>query len=548
MPVRHPLARAMDWFVASAILVLAVVSTGIWVDGDARMRNDGLQRVLAATATASARLLDLAAPWDPEDNAGLPAPVIATLEELAHHARGGGGNGIGLAVLESDGTPIWTLAGGSRPGVEPGALEAPVGEVARLETEGRHVAVTRTSDGRRAVLAFAPVAGPRASLILLRNFGILMLVGLVLFYVGGRVLDSRLLQPLAAAESITVQVSAGDLRVGTSVVERVGGGPLTESIRKMIGSLVHLVSEIRTAAHDSAAMAEQISASTEQMSASTQEVAGTTSELTQRATRQAVVVRSVAEDAAKILAIAEELAAGALQAAERNSALATEARRHRDDLDIGAATLDRLAEEAALGAEEAEALAKTAEAIEQFATQTSAIARQTHVLALNAALEAARAGDSAEGFNTVAEEVKRLAGQTGQAAAETRKTVHQIVASVSEARDRLLRLSTGGLAARETTQAAAGGLGAVADQADENDAWTRGISRSAEEVRGLIDEIAVRGRELSAGTEEFAAAASEIAAAAEQLNASTGEVAASATQLAQASVRLTGAVGTFRLE
>ena len=48
-------------------------------------------------------------------------------------------------------------------------------------------------------------------------------------------------------------------------------------------------------------MAEQISAATEEMSASTQEVASTTADLTDRATKQAGVVRLAADDARKIL-------------------------------------------------------------------------------------------------------------------------------------------------------------------------------------------------------------------------------------------------------
>ncbi len=547
MPTSHPLARAMDWFVASAILILAVVSTVIWVDVDARMRNSGLDRVLATTVMGAAQVLGEtrdAGPADSPQMPGLDNEVVAALEAITHQA----GEEVGVSVLTESGDELWTLRRGTRPAHDSTTLTPPIGEVGRLEASGYHFAITRTAPGDRIVVVFAPTARPRISAILLRNFGIFLLVGLLLFYAGGRVLDRRVLRPLAAAEDITVQVSAGDLRVEPGMVDSVGGGPLTESLQKMVSSLVRLVSEIRAAAHDSAAMAEEISASTEQMTASTEEVAATTGELTDRATHQAVLVRSVADDAERILAIAEHLATGALQAAERNSALAALARRHREDLGAGAATLDQLAEEASRGAEEAEVLARTAEAIEQFATQTSVIARQTHVLSLNAALEAARAGDEGQGFTVVAEEVKRLAGQTGQAAAQTKETVRQVVTSVNEARDRLLRLSQGGLAARETAQAAAGGLGSVADQAEENDVWTHRISKSAEEVRSLIDDIATRTTELSAGTEEVAAAAGEIAAAAEQLNASTEEVAVTATRLADASVRLTGAIGTFRLE
>ena len=45
--------------------------------------------------------------------------------------------------------------------------------------------------------------------------------------------------------------------------------------------------------------------------------------------------------------------------------------------------------------------------------------------------------------------------------------------------------------------------------AEANDEWTRRISNSAGEVRGLIQGIAGRMREVSVGTEDYAAAAQQ---------------------------------------
>jgi methyl-accepting chemotaxis protein len=122
-----------------------------------------------------------------------------------------------------------------------------------------------------------------------------------------------------------------------------------------------------------------------------------------------------------------------------------------------------------------------------------------------------------------------------------------VLQRVQTARERLIRLGQGGLAAKDAAHEAAAGLGNVATEAEANDEWTRRISASASEVRGLIEGIAGRMREVSAGTEDYAAAAQEIAAAAQQLNASTEEISTSASHLADAAERLTGAVGGFRL-
>jgi methyl-accepting chemotaxis protein len=361
-----------------------------------------------------------------------------------------------------------------------------------------------------------------------------------------RLLVNKILKPTRRAAGIARRVAEGDLSLSPAD-GAPGRDPLTTSLGTMLDKLRDLVGTIRQHAHEAAAMSQQIAASTQEMSASTHEVASTTGDLTERANQQAVVVRAAAEDAMKILDIAQELAAGATQAAERNAALARLARSHRERLDASTAELTRLAEEVEQAAVEADALAAASEEIEKFVIQTKAIAKQTHMLALNASIEAARAGEEGKGFSVVAEEVRKLAGQAARSAGTTSETVQVVLARVRTARERLIRLGQGGLAAKDAAHEAAAGLLNVAADAEANDEWTRRISDSAGEVRGLIEGIAGRMREVSAGTEDYAAAAEEIAAAAEQLNASTEEISTSASHLADAAERLTGAVGGFRL-
>jgi methyl-accepting chemotaxis protein len=361
-----------------------------------------------------------------------------------------------------------------------------------------------------------------------------------------RVLVNNVLRPTGRAATIASRVAEGDLSMTVGQDGRTTD-VLTGSLAAMLEKLRELVGAIRQHAHDAAAMSQQIAASTQEMSASTEEVASTTGDLTERANQQAVVVRAAAEDAGRIMGIAQELAAGAVQAAERNAALARLARSHRERLDASTAELARLAEEVEQAAVEADALAAASEEIEKFVTQTKAIAKQTHMLALNASIEAARAGEEGKGFSVVAEEVRKLAGQAARSAGTTSETVQVVVERVRTARERLIRLGQGGLAAKDAAHEAAAGLLDVAADAEANDEWTRRISASASEVRGLIEGIAGRMREVSAGTEDYAAAAEEIAAAAQQLNASTEEISSSATHLAEAAERLTGAVGGFKL-
>lgn len=359
-------------------------------------------------------------------------------------------------------------------------------------------------------------------------------------------LERTIILPLGAVTAIALRVAEGDLAVSRDEIGRVGGGAVTDGINRMVRELSRLVGAIRAAATDSAALAEEISSATQQMVSSTEEMASTTADLTDRAITQASLVRTVADDAGRILAIAEEVAAGALSAVERNAGLATLARSQRERLGVSLDALDRLTEEVALGTAEAEMLAQASGELERFVDQARTVAKQTRILALNASIEAARAGSEGHGFATVADEVRKLSGQATLAAAATHDTVRTIAGRVSTARARLLRLGQGGLAAREAAREAVEGLRLVSTEADAVDTWTRKVSLAANEVRGLIESIATRTRELATGTEDFAAAAEQIAASTEELNASTEEITASAQQLANAAVKLTENIGMFR--
>ncbi|HEX9892566.1 MAG TPA: methyl-accepting chemotaxis protein [Gemmatimonadales bacterium] len=542
---RHPLNRALEAFGVLSIVATAVVTALLVIEAEYRVRVQEQGRRLQVVARAAVDLLDLLPEVQAAPVRALPDRVTAALHDLAR----GEGDADGISVTADGGRVLWATgdvtyhdAAAARRDWRP----AP-GETRIVSAERRRFALGALRSNDWLVTLSAQVPARSVSPLLLRDVGMLVLVGLLIFYLGWRLLDRRMFQPLSAAEAVTVRVSAGDLRIDQDAIGRVGGGPLTEALRKMVVALTRLVSAIRGSAEEAAALGEEISAATEEMTSSTQEVAATTQELTDRATKQASTVRLVADEAGRILAISQELASSSLQAADRNAALVRLAETHRSGLRTSTGELTRLADELEQGTQEAEALAQAADEIEEFIAQTAAIAKRTHILALNAAIEAARAGEEGLGFTVVADEVRRLAGQAGEAAAHTRSTMQSVVHRVQTARERLLRLGQSSLVARDAAQSAASGLDQVVDQAVTNHDWTRGISLSSQDVRGLIESIATRSTDLAAGTEDVAAAAQQIAAAAEELNASTEEIAASATRLAEASVRLTGEVGKFKL-
>lgn len=463
------------------------------------------------------------------------------------------GNQQRIIASNSDAFPTGTILHGTIPFGNIGVLQ--LADVKTARGVDRVAVVALRTLGWR-VVALQPKMGVLAAVARLDRgtwFDAAGFLGTLALILAGLIywITRTVTRPVATAESIATRVAHGNLRAadfkgigkGTGEVAR-----LVTAISTMVDALSSLVEAIRGASTDATTMAQEISGATQEMSASMEEVAGTTADLTERATRQADLVRAAAGSADQILSIARELAQGAVETAQRNSALATLARAEREKLDASSEQLTRLNEEVARGTEEADALASASAQIEGFILQTRGIASQTQLLALNAAIEAARAGDAGRGFAVVADEVRKLALQAEAAADSTSDTVAGVQARVRSARERLLRLAKGGAAVRDAAQTATEGLGTVATEADANDEWTRRIAGSADEVRELVEGIAGLMKQVSQSTEEYAASAEQIAAAAEELNASTEEIASTAGQLAEAATKLTGAVSSFQLE
>jgi methyl-accepting chemotaxis protein len=259
-------------------------------------------------------------------------------------------------------------------------------------------------------------------------------------------------------------------------------------------------------------------------------------------------VKRAADDANRILAIANSLAQGARTAAARNAALRSTAEGYRANLDESVAALRALASEVEEAEAQAAALAAASEQISKFVAQTKAIAVQTQMLALNAAIEAARAGEQGRGFGVVADEVRKLAQQAAHAAVTTEGNVRTVLDRVRATHQTMQRLAAASGHARLAGQTVSDGLAEVARTAGENDGWNKEIDSAASESAGLVGGIATALNELAAGTDAFAASAQEIAASSQQVGAATEEIASSAETLAQAADRLTSAVRSFRLE
>jgi len=259
----------------------------------------------------------------------------------------------------------------------------------------------------------------------------------------------------------------------------------------------------------------------------------TAEELARSLTQVAASARQVSGAAGDIAASSQAVASGASEQAsaieETSAQLESMASTTRQSAD-NARQADEIARRAKAAAQEGttamgemqEAMARiraSAEGTSQIIKDINEIAFQTNLLALNAAVEAARAGEAGRGFAVVAEEVRSLALRAKGAAAKTEERILQSVkeAEQGEEKSRLVH-------------------GKLAD-----------ISRSVDQVSGIVSGIAATAKEQAAGIGQMTTAVAEMDKVTQQNAESAERSSASAKDLSSQAEELAGMVGSFRL-
>lgn len=157
-------------------------------------------------------------------------------------------------------------------------------------------------------------------------------------------------------------------------------------------------------------------------------VCHTLTRLTQESDKAAAQANRIADESVSIRSLSESVA-------DRADLAAQNARRTREESEVGSTELSRVVSDMGAMAERVREteigmgrLAEEIARIQQVTSSIQAIARQTNLLALNASIEAARAGTAGRGFAVVAAEVRNLATEAMAASNE----ITEVIASVEE--------------------------------------------------------------------------------------------------------------------
>ncbi|MGB7272193.1 MAG: methyl-accepting chemotaxis protein [Geitlerinemataceae cyanobacterium] len=256
-------------------------------------------------------------------------------------------------------------------------------------------------------------------------------------------------------------VRSGNLTVKVPTVEGEIGA-IADAFNATIGSLNHLVAQVKTVTEGVTRCAHSSQGSVESLS----HAARVQSEELKRALDSVVAISESISRVSQSTQEAAEIARRAAQAAQEGENAMTQT----------VASMNKIRTSVANSSKKAKRLAESAQEISQILESIVGIAEQANLLAFNASIEASRTGERGQGFRQVADEVRRLAAQVGESA----QNIGQLIDSIQEETAQVLNIFELG-----TSQVVAG-----TQWVDRTQQTLRGLTWLSQQIDGYLQDVA----------------------------------------------------------
>ncbi|MGM0438531.1 MAG: methyl-accepting chemotaxis protein [Bacillota bacterium] len=360
--------------------------------------------------------------------------------------------------------------------------------------------------------------------------GITIVIGSIIAYYLGNSITKPVLAALGQAEII----ANGDLtnEVDKKYLNRKDElGDLAKAIEKMRNNLKHIVGNLSSISDEVASSSQELSSSSEEISASAEQVGTAIQEVASGAEEQSAQIDETRDSVSDLANKIDEVSDMAENMDKQADDVMENIKMGDDSVDDSIKQVQQVKEESNEVSKRITELGDLSQEIGDIIELISGISDQTNLLALNAAIEAARAGEAGRGFSVVADEIRELAEESSDATEKIAGLINEIQNRVDDTIAQMDRAEKAVETSVNTIQ--------------ETDQSFTEINSAAENLKNLIDDIALAAKDMadkssdvSASVEEIAAVSEEASSNAEEVAASSEEQSASTQEIVEAAERL----------
>ncbi|GAQ95734.1 methyl-accepting chemotaxis protein [Thermodesulfovibrio aggregans] len=326
-------------------------------------------------------------------------------------------------------------------------------------------------------------------------------------------------KPVTELKGVLERVAQGDLSVDIKAQSKDELGMISQSVHEAIVSIKKLIAESKTIASSLASSSEQLSATTEEISRNLKSQTERASQIASAAEEMSQTVVDIAKNASNIAEVSVTTANVAKEGRDMTMNTANE-------IKVIEGAINKLSEVINI-------LGDRSRQIGEIVTVIKDIADQTNLLALNAAIEAARAGEQGRGFAVVADEVRKLAERTAKATDEIAEMIRGIQSEVDVAEGSM----------EDATKKVASGV----ELSNKSAEILGQIFSKAQELQGMIQQIASATEEMSSVTDHITQDIGSIAEGSKEISLAVDQSAQTASDIARLGSELNTAIGRFKV-
>lgn len=360
---------------------------------------------------------------------------------------------------------------------------------------------------------------------------VVFMIGIVLIATSVKKSAAKLVKPILELNHTAQQLADGDLDVHLHIESENEIGELGESIQKTVARLKEYIVYIDETAEVLAQIADgklsielkndyvgefsKIKTALLNISDSMNDVMKGINETSERvsvgASELASASQMIAEGAEVQAASVEEIAATTNTVADQVATSHKDAEIAAKETDNVTKMIEQNQEKMTLMMEAMEEIRKTSQQVVGIIQTIEDIASQTNLLSLNASIEAARAGEAGKGFAVVADSIGKLAAESSTAASTTRDLIEVSMEEINKGNT----IAESAMSALKESVTAVDSVNKMIKMTAENATIQ---TKSMEQLRIGIDEIARAIQDNSAVSQQTSATSEELASHAEMLN------------------------------